>query len=296
MNSPIEQPSLKELKRGYWIATHREQVRRDIVIAIGVVIGLIVAIAVFLLARYLINLPNAMRVGDSLVQSNVTLTASRIPKPIVVDQSVAVFRGDGTIDVVVFMKNQNTQWAATAIDYEVVAGSSTIPTSVETLGASQEKVLLSSSVPFTGTSLPSVRVAIKNVQWKKVIDASKRANPNWAFTNASLDSVASQANDELPYLSQLSVTMRNNSVYGYKNVSIVAVIPDEKGGVRAASRILLDRITSLESRDLIFRYPVRVSGTIQPQIYVNTDIVNESNLIREVTSSESTTTTTEPAQ
>lgn len=283
MNNPIEQPSLKELQRGYWIATHREEVRRDVVIALGSVVGLIVAIALYFLTRYLIQIPNAMRVADSLNTSTVVLSAARIPKDIVVDRSVAVFRGDGTIDVVVFMKNENPQWSAAAIEYEVLAGSSTVPTSIETLGPEQEKALLSSSVPFSGTSLPSVRVNVKKVTWKKVVDASKRPTPNWAFANPKLESVTTQSKNELPYLSQLSVTLRNSSVYGYKNVSVVAVIPDGKGGVLAASRILLDRITSLESRDLIFRYPVRVSGTIQPQIYVNTDIVNDENVIREVT-------------
>jgi hypothetical protein len=296
MNNPIEQPSLKELQRGYWIATHREQVRRDSVIGLGIVIGLIVAVALFLLGRYLISLPSVMRVSDSLVQSNVTLPASRIPKPIVVDRSVAVFRGDGTIDVVVFMKNENPQWSATEIQYEVVAGSSTIPTATETLGANQEKVLLSPSVPFSGTALPSVRVTVQRVEWKKVIDASKRPNPNWTFSNAAFNSISADAEEDLSYLSQLSVVMRNNSVYGYKNVSVVAVIPDDKGGVRAASRILLDRISSLESRDLIFRYPVRVSGTVQPQIYVNTDIVNTENLIREVAPQDSTSTPIKSAE
>ncbi len=285
MSDEIRQPSEKTLRRGYWIATHQEELRRDVVIGVGSVVGLIVAIALLMLGRYLIQIPMTNRVDAALVSPIISLPATRIPQGIVVSESTAVAQGNNTIGVLVYLKNPNAAWNATSIEYEVFAGASAVPMSIETLAPNQEKVLLATDVPFSGTSLPAVRVTVKKVVWKKTIDIAQRPTQNWTFVKPDLRAIAgTSSSSDLPYQSELAVTVRNGSVYGYKNVSVVAIIPGSDGKPKAAARILLDRITSLESRDLVFRFSSRLIGSVQPQIFVNTDLVNEDRLIRDIVS------------
>ena len=140
MSNEMRQPSEKALRRGYWIATHQDELRRDVVIGVGLVVGVIVAIAVLMLGRYLIQIPMTSRVNAALVSPIIPLPATRIPQAIAVSESTAVAQGNGTIGVLVYLKNPNTAWNATSIEYDVFAGATAVPMSIETLAPNREKV------------------------------------------------------------------------------------------------------------------------------------------------------------
>jgi hypothetical protein len=281
--SPANQPetsiSKRELKFGYWLATHRILLRRLFVGFLGLIAASQVGLFVYTGANWLTHMQQTNDILSSLSLPIANYQAMQRPQDPVVRKAIAVKRDDKSIDLVVNMLNNNTIWAAAEITYEVIVGGSTTGTTTTALAPGEEKFLTKQSIPFSGEHAPAVQVNILNVMWQKFADRSRLPIQDWIFTNADYGYVQSAAED-VPFRTELTFTIQNKSVYGFREANIVVLLEDSDGTIHGIGSVILDTFLTEEKRDLTFRWPLRLPTNLTPVIYVNIDQLTEDQIIQ----------------
>jgi hypothetical protein len=271
--------SQRELSFGYWIATHRRLLHRILIGFLSILAASQIGTFVYTSINWVSHIQETSDILTDLGSSDVLFDAIRRPVDIAVHSAQAVIRDDHSIDVVVNLQNQNDIWAATDITYEITIGGSSTGVSNTTLAPQEEKFLTKQSLPFSGTSAPAVQVNITDVTWKKFVDTSRLPTDNWIYTNAHYGYVQSSAAD-VPFKTELTFTVQNKSLYGYREVNVVAVLQDESGNIHGIGSVILEEMRSEQAKTLTFRWPLRLPTDSTPVIHVNVDHLNEDNIIR----------------
>ncbi|MFC1597982.1 hypothetical protein ACFL2M_00420 [Patescibacteria group bacterium] len=270
-----------QLKTGYWVATHRKEIK----LAYTALLGAVAAASVIIFFIYLLNWLTHIQQTEDILQSLASpieiFDAIRRPEDIVIAKAIAVQRDEKSIDVVVHMQNPNDLWGAVNIEYEVFTGSTSAGKETTTLAPLQEKFLTKSSILHSGTKPPMVTVTVHDVQWKKIADSSSLPQDDWEFLNPSMRYIDSQT-EALAFKTELSFTLRNKSVLGFREPQVVVLMQDAANNIQAIGSLYIEEISSLQRRDITFRWPKRLSGSLTPVIYVNVDKLTEERIIREL--------------
>lgn len=258
------------------MATHRQTLQRVHVgfwffVAATMVILAIVQTAIWALNRQQTELYRA-----GFVQPQINFDSIETPKPITTARTGALFRDDASIDAYINVVNLNEQWAATDLEYEIFVGGKSTGREHATLAPAQEKYLTKMNIPFTGTSAPGITITIHNTQWEKIINPDETLpHVGWDFQEASIRALNTE-----DLKTELTFTLRNKSVYGFREPQVVVLLVDDSNAVYAIGSVHVNEIGSLESKPLAFRWPKRFPTSLTPKIIVNVDLLTESRIIR----------------
>lgn len=279
MNQSNQPISSRALSIGYWIAGHRPLLHRLLISFFVVIAVLSMGIFVRQTIIWLGHIEETRLLWETISQTGVDYSAIQRPLPITIVKSKAIARDAQTVDLFVLVKNENTIWAATELRYELSLGSSSIGSEDITLAPGEERYIIKSSLPFSGGTPPAVKITQTTITWKKFADRSRLPDDNWEFQNPHYGWV--QSSDEtIPFKTELNFTLKNISVYGFREPEVVILMTDEGGEVQAIGHIILDAMQSQESRLLTFRWPERLESRLTPVISMNVDHLTEHRIIR----------------
>lgn len=278
-NQPSEELSEKALQRGYWIATHRNLIRKLYSIFWIALASISMLIFLLTLVNWLTHIQETRRIEAGLATDTVRFSAIRKPSDITFPRAQAVRRDVSSVDVVAQLKNPNDIWAATSVVYEVFVGGNSAGTEEVTLAPLQEKFITKMNIPNSSVARPAVQVTIHSVTWKKMVDQSSLPEVEWNFFDAQLLSVDSQEKD-IPVRTTLAAQLQNKSVYGFRQPQVVVLLLDDADIVQGIGSIYVDQITSLETRTISFSWPERLSTSLQIEFHVNVDELTEDRIIR----------------
>ncbi|MFH1426691.1 MAG: hypothetical protein ABIG66_04680 [Candidatus Kerfeldbacteria bacterium] len=281
MEQPPQQPdqlSQGSLSRGYWIATHRSQIKMAGTVALAVVAGASVLVFLIITINWLTHIGQTNEIEAGLSQS--VISYGQVEKPLnpVVVKSTAVRRDDSSIDIAVHVRNPNETWSATSLDYEILAGGVSAGRETITMAPMQEKYLVRSGVPFTGSSVPTVSAVLQSSSWIKTADLEVLPVDAWEFIQPSFRYI--DGTDASVFKSELSFTLRNKSVYGFREPQVVVLMVDDSNNIEAIASVVVDMIGSLETKEMVFRWPMKLERSLSPLIYVNVDKITEERIIR----------------
>lgn len=273
-----------ELSLAYWVATHRTLLHK---VRLGVLVGTVSIIWMVFIVQIItwaFHVRSTQQIWQAFPTNVVNFRAGGIPADIQVSQVAAVWHDDTSMDVVFKFLNTNEQWAATQVDYEVFLGGRSITQETTNLTPQQEKYLTAMRVPFAGvgsSTAVSATVNLLNVKWQRMSVVERAAMPlaQWEFNDMEFRNILS-ADKELPFATELQFTLRNKSVYGFREAQVVVIITDGAGTVQGLGSITIDEIGSLQTKPLIFLWPRRLTTSWGQNIYVNVDKLTEERIIR----------------
>jgi len=267
-----------ELTFGYWIATHRAAIHTAIVVFCAILAGSMAMLFIVNTVRWISNRQDTDNILTALGGPDVNYASIRKPQSITVQKTLSTIRDEKTADLLVHITNPNAIWSAPEITYQIELAGKILGPFTTNLAPKEEKFLTQQAIPFSGSTAPAVTVTILNTVWKKFADSSRLPTENWAFTNAHYGYIQTSA-ENAPFRTELTFTLENNSVYGFRNVAVVAQLQDTDGVIHGIGSVILDSILTNETRTLTFRWPLRLPGSITPIIHVNVNHLDEREVI-----------------
>ncbi|HLD21967.1 MAG TPA: hypothetical protein VJB65_03640 [Patescibacteria group bacterium] len=272
----------KNITRGYWVATHRKQIRLLKVSFWLLIASISVGTFFVFVCIWLFNIRQTNMIWSQIPEQILNINSIRQPQQIAITRKKAVQYNDTSVDILVEMHNPNTIWAATDVMYEILVDGRTTGQEHATFSPLQERYLIKTQIPFGGQDLPTVSVNIIDVDWKKMVDVSTLPDVHWGINELKSFPIHS-ALEDFPFRTGVSFTLQNKSVYGFRDIDVVVVLEDENKNVFGVGRVSLSEITSLESRSIdAFKWPNYFSSSVIPQIFINVDVLTEDRIIRKL--------------
>lgn len=268
----------QKLEFGYWIATHKPELRKAGVVLLAVIAGISVLAFLYQAAVFLIGIPSARAVQQALLTDPINYGARSRPEAIIVDKAEAVVRTDSTIDVFVQVTNPNDSWAATVFEYDVLVGSVSAGRDTAIIAPGQTAYFTRMSVPLAAEDAPSVSVEVLNTEWINY-PIAKLPNEVWEASGDVFKSIRNTDDETATFFSELTFTLKNKSVYGFVAPEVIVLLTDPEGDVIAIGSSTPNSIDSLEERVLTYRWPKRFSGALQTEVYVTVDKISEESII-----------------
>lgn len=277
-----EEFSDRELSFGYWIARHRVFLHRFYLAWWFLFAGGSVVLFLLTLTNWLAHRAQTDQIWRSFPTNVINVHVIPSPAMIVITRSDVVAHDDGNIDVLFIVENPNNEWAARALPYEIFVGGASVGGATISLSPMEQKAIIKSQLPVSGGQLPVVRLVLdeKKMQWQH-LSINDPALPVVSFETVTMPVRAvtsNQANN--PFHSEMEMTLRNKSVFGFREVQVVVRLEESDGKTVALASTYLDELPSLAEKELVFRWPARLSPALTPIIIVNVDRLNESNIIR----------------
>lgn len=269
----------QKLEFGYWIATHRVEIRKAGTILLAILAAIMVLMFIIQLVIFLAGIPNARAVQEALITNPINYGARERPQPIVIQSAEAVMRDDSHIDVVVVATNTNTSWGALEYTYELLLGSFSAGTNTLVIAPGQTVYFAHTNIPFADGETPSVVVNEVSTSWLNRPTALLPVD-EWEAANQALRSIRS-VDQESSLQTELRFTLKNKSVYGFVAPTVTVLLKNADNETVAVGSVTLNQIDSLESRELTFRWPARLGTALQTEVYVAVDKLNEHNIITE---------------
>ncbi|MBI2411088.1 MAG: hypothetical protein HYV32_04325 [Candidatus Kerfeldbacteria bacterium] len=276
-----EQPqpiSEKKLRMGYWIATHRQLIHTSYRLFWGLIAAISIGIFLFNAVNWAAHIQQTNQIWETISTPIYNLGARQNPKSLIPIRTEAVVYNDTSVDIVSDIRNPNTIWSAQDVEYEIFLNGSSTGVDHTTFAPEQEKMVTKMRIPFTGGT-PTARIEITHVEWKKTVGDDAVPQAAWNVTNTALRTVQSTEKDAL-FQTSLQFTIQNESVYGFREPEVVAILTDEEGRIQAIGRASLTQIDSLQTIDRTMYWEHRLPTTLQPKIVVNVDLLTEDRIIR----------------
>lgn len=271
----------KKFALGYWITSHRKQIKIAYTVLIGLIAAAMMAMAIYHLIDWITHIGPTREVIQSLATNDIKHDSIKPPEDIQRVKSTSVRRDAEKIDIVAQLVNPNNIWAAIDVEYEVFIGSLSVGIEHITLAPLQEKYITKTQLPYTEEDLPSVNVTILDTTWKKMVKHENLPDAEWEFVDADFGYInAIEAN--VSYQTKLTFTLKNKSIYGFRDARIVVLLVDDMQEIHGIGNLPLDEITSLESRPVSFLWPRRLSSSLTPKIHINIDKLSEDLIIRKL--------------
>ncbi len=273
--------SESKFKIGFWITTHRKLIKIFYTSCVGVVAACMIGMAVFQLVDWLSHIKQTNEIMQIVSGSIVRYDAKNPPQDIQQRLATSVIHSEDSVSVVANLYNPNTIWGATKIEYEVFIGGISAGTEEITLAPLQERYITKTDLAFSGDDAPAVSIVMGDVIWKRIQRPDKLPEENWEYLNAEYDFINSEEGS-LSFQTKLSLTIKNKSIWGYRQTQVVALMIDPENEIQAIDSFYIDEISSLETRDVTFFWPLKLSKDLKPTVHVNIDKLNEELIIRKL--------------
>lgn len=204
--------SSRELSLAYWIATHKEQLKKVALWTWGAVDALLIIIAVVGAVQFVIGSKQDERRAAELTSLDATFSDVRdLPQPLQVQSVERALTGDGKVDAVAVVQNPNTAWGVTRMSYYFTLAGVPQPIQDGFALPLSERTFVAFDMPASG----EVGFVIGDVQWVRV-GANDVRDHGIETENPQIVRPASNLPSRLQFLA------RNTSVVGYWNVEFLA--------------------------------------------------------------------------
>lgn len=276
--APNNNLSPKKLKVGYWVATHRAQLR---MVGIGVLaaIAVITVISFFVqLFIYISGIAGERTVHEQVATSTINFNGSEQIDDVIITKAESVIRDDSSIDVVVALTNINNTWAAIEYQYDVIVAGSSAGRDTVVLAPGQTIYITRMNVPFSGDTAPSVQVEELNTEWQNY-PITKLPNESWSVSEEAFRFIRNENEQAASFQSELRFTLQNESVYGFVTPEVVVLLRNAEGTLMGIGSANLNQISPLEERALTFRWPRQFGTGMQSEVHISVDKITDESII-----------------
>ncbi len=299
----MQQLPNNELKESYWIYNHRFLLKK---VGYGVLYGIngaIIIVLIYSIIVYLIGLPSAKIVDQSLLNTQVLYNNRVKVEALQLLDSGVVQSSPTTVDAYIVVKNPNSLYVA-QFDYTITVAGQDIHFTEANIMPNTEAYYLASALP--STSVPNkISGNIDSTNWKRVnkmpisgldfavvditwgaVKLNETMNTNNATTNSStpvsvVNSAITTASDENSVNASytgLSATLKNKAIVGFKTVRLVAIIKQE-GTIVGIKELTLHDVASYSEIPLLFYWQRRFLTNSDTAIIAYSDYIERDNLI-----------------
>ncbi|EKD79123.1 MAG: hypothetical protein ACD_41C00160G0002 [uncultured bacterium] len=287
----------QDLKVAYWYNTHRAQVRTA---AYGVAIGavsILWLVVIILGIQVWLGWDNTNRAITDLSTTQVIYDSIQAPQALVVTDTAAVSHTSDTVDVYVIVTNPNTYYAG-RFSYTVTVNGTPYAYHNGSVMPESTSYLVISNLP--GSSSPAASAVITETNWQRIRGPQPTVEfipQNVALSTSEIPLVAESVATTAPAddfatpeetepvdvpgqtISQITADLTNASAYGFRRVTVTAVIKNSAGMIEGIQQTVLSDVPSFSELPLLFTWQRRFNFNSQPSIIVETDMWDEANLI-----------------
>lgn len=186
--------------------------------------------------------------------------------------------GEGKYDVVAEIRNPNTLYGASEIQYEVILKDAQGDI-IERVGGStltlpnQKRYIAELNIPSTIVPTRAELKIFDNVQWVQFTDFE---DPNFVVDGSRFGLVENGIN-----YAQAFGIIHNRSVFDFQNVDVIVVLKDPSGKPIAANKTFIGDFLASRQRDFSLAWPDRFPGEIASMdVDVIVDVYDAENFIR----------------
>ncbi|HWQ60625.1 MAG TPA: FxLYD domain-containing protein [Candidatus Fimivivens sp.] len=201
------------------------------------------------------------------------------PDPFVVREAAFVSgNGSGIYDVFVKVHNPNDTIGAAQVRYDIVlkdtSGSEVgrIP-GVDSLLPQETRLLVAVGAHVTGIPA-SVEVSFRDATWQRFSGYQER--PQLTVYRTRFDKLSSG-----PYFGQVFGTLRNESSYDFRSVTVKMVLRDASGTPVALNQTEINTVLAGDNRDFTLIFPKAFPGDVASvEAETDADFFHQDNFIK----------------
>ncbi|MFH0819171.1 MAG: hypothetical protein V1898_04215 [Patescibacteria group bacterium] len=248
---------------------------------IGIIILYALAISAWLyffiqLGTYIINYKSTKAALADIMIDYVNYDIIPAPINLKISEAYLLSRNDGKYDLIAQIENPNTHWIANNFEYQFNINGFTTTTQTSYLLPQEKK-----NLTFLNLALNNINTFGQNEASLQVISeptwkGKKQVYPELIidFTDSSLTNIDLE---EKTY-ARVTTTAQNNSLYGFKNIQILAVVKSQGAPVGIAVSNITNFLSS-DTKQLEFSWPRKFPFDADLKFFATTDIRSENNLI-----------------
>lgn len=276
-SAPIEELTERELKWGYWFVTHREQLKRVLVIALLVFSVLTYGYALYrIVVFYAIEQDEYTRSLSTASRSYIDVQgvhdANRIQELQVLSRQIIPGTA-GQVDVVARVRNPNTKWALKAFTYRFGVGTAVLDEQKGFLLPGEEKFLMALNVKAPASGTP--QLLIDNEQWQRVVQYETWGPERSKFVITEKKFVParqSELSGQLP-ISEVSALVANSTAYNFNSVEVqVALYSGNR--VVAVNKLPMPDFRSGQVRPISARWSTTLASVSNVEVIPTVNILD----------------------
>ncbi len=211
--------SQKDLDRGMYFLQHKALfIRLAWALAILIILS-IYGVLVFNLVSYL-RAPSWSNLAQSIKTDSLwsSYHSQKAPLDIELGQARALTLGNSVYNLVATIKNPNSDWLVSSMDYRFIVNGQNLPTRTAFLNAADQHLLLQLGYK-TDLPVSSVNVEIDNIRWQRL--TSDTPQISWPITDVKYQAAGmTQVGGVLVNLpAQVSWQAQNKSLFNFWEVA-----------------------------------------------------------------------------
>jgi hypothetical protein len=286
----VEHPEVeREYRRQRFLIAHERKIRAGIFLGIATFILIILGIIALVIYR---NIPGRDDDNDGVLNvedvcpgfddradkdsDGVPDGCEEVPPftELEVAQTSIIPSGQDRYDVAVQVRNPNTEWGASPLEYQlhlIAADGSIINSTDRTRGyilPSQTKYLVGFNLLSVQTPA-RVEIAVSFIDWLKV--------QNYEQPAFETSTVVFEAINQPGAFSRLKGKTVNHTTFTFDDIQITILLRDAAGAIVGVNRSEIDTLTPGEGRDFIVTFPEEIPGVVTANIVYETDVDVFSN-------------------
>lgn len=263
---------------GVWLTRHRNNIQRAQVFLLASIIAIFGLLFLYLLVDLVLG-----NIALNRAQQNQTtiVVDHQPPENITVSELVSVPFSENETHIVLILENPNPQWAA-SLEYELFSGGSTAGKGSVTLEPLATKAVVKRSVPYSTASPPTPTVQLQDPRWQRV-NQGELPEQRWQTdleNGFSIQNIDALGSNEDGYQTVAEFTVNNLSIFGYKNVEVVLILRNASGSIQAVEGQHIQSFSSLSNKTFRFFWPNRLLRNLEPEIYINANALDDSQVIK----------------
>lgn len=259
-----------KLKLAYFYASHKIVVKKASIFTLFFVDLVIVFMLGSILVNYqtgTINNENQLsQLPNNLV--NTEAVSKQMPEELTVrDVRVVETTGD-KYNMMVAVKNNNSEWAVTRLDYTFTINGKDLETRSSFVLPKSEKYLMY----FNADNGVGAKLKILNTQWMRVKDFSLLSYKDGVkVMNATYEpSRTGQLSGDV------IVELYNDTPYGWWEVGVPIILHNRGGDVLAIDYIVINKLKSQETRELTVSWHEVISESVREvEVYPEINLLDE---------------------
>ena len=260
---------------GYWVAEHKEKIKKITTICLVALSCLIWLFFVFKIIVYVTGISSTKQAEKDLISKVLNFSAVKQPQSVSIIAEKTISRSEGKMDAYVSIENPNEKWFAESFVYQLIVAGETFSEQTSFILPGETKIFVVSNVSASASAL--VSLAVKDTTWKKVIEPKILDRLNFevetlAYAPVFYEEGAAQV------LGKVDAEILNKSVYGFKKVQAVCLV-SYAGQVVGIGEAFIDNWLSQKSESITFTWPKKFPITSSIELFISTDVISPDNLI-----------------
>lgn len=268
-----------QLKIGYWIVSHKDQLRKWWALLLLGFIAFSTFWAMFFLSWFYWQQPAADRlIRSAALGLNGWQAATTFAPSALTMSPVTVIRRDSQhADVVATITNPNRDWGAAQVRWHFQTGNSSLPAQTVFVNPTGTRPVLQLNLALPAEA-SSPTIMIDDVQWQR---ASEAALPVATFLVDQPELTRATVTRAGQTVTSYSVKAQvaNRSVYNYYRV-VVPVVLKSNGNIVAVDELTIERWPTLSSRLIHLTWPYAIPAADAVELFPQVSQFDRDNVYR----------------